>query len=241
MWQTDVCNSISLREKKVLKKLWKEGEEIKCLELFFFTDPWPLRKCFHVLCLSTLRAKKENILSSKPHATDSFWSQINQPFASDHVTLFVLCVIPNISCFTPPTPPPPRTHPPQAAHTHTQSEFPFPVRKITCTDRMACFNATCSGRKTGKGVQGCPTWNTRRVRGNPALMAALQFLETVSKVSSVFFVFCFFALALPSCALLLLVQECCRSMICLLQNNTYCIFQCKLMGSQGNTEYSLTF
>lgn len=140
-----------------------------------------------------------------------------------------------------PPPPPPRTHPPQAAHTHTQSEFPFPVRKITCTDRMACFNATCSGRKTGKGVQGCPTWNTRRVRGNPALMAALQFLETVSKVSSVFFVFCFFALALPSCALLLLVQECCRSMICLLQNNTYCIFQCKLMGSQGNTEYSLTF
>lgn len=91
-------------------------------------------------------------------------------------------------------PPPPRTHPPQAAHTHTQSEFPFPVRKITCTDRMACFNATCSGRKTGKGVQGCPTWNTRRVRGNPALVAALQFLETVSKVSSVFFLvflFCF--------------------------------------------------
>lgn len=138
-------------------------------------------------------------------------------------------------------PPPPRTHPPQAAHTHTQSEFPFPVRKITCTDRMACFNATCSGRKTGKGVQGCPTWNTRRVRGNPALVAALQFLETVSKVSSVFVFFVFFALALPSCALLLLVQECCRSMICLLQNNTYCIFQCKLMGSQGNTEYSLTF
>ena len=55
------------------------------------------------------------------------------------------------------------TRTPYARHTHAtctphaHSEFPFPVRKITCTDRMACFDATCSGRKTGKGVQGCPT------------------------------------------------------------------------------------
>lgn len=35
--------------------------------------------------------------------------------------------------------------------THAHSEFPFPVRKITCTDRVACFGATCSGRKNRKG------------------------------------------------------------------------------------------
>lgn len=40
---------------------------------------------------------------------------------------------------------------------HAHPDFPFPVRKITWTGRMVCFNATCSGRKTGRGVQGCPT------------------------------------------------------------------------------------
>lgn len=187
MWRADVRNSISLkRSEKSYEK--REAEEIKCLKLSFFfsprADPWPLRKCFHVLCLSGLKAKKENILSSKPHATDSFWSQINQPCVSDHVTLFVLCVIPNISCFNSPQPPsPPIPKLSHKLHTYTtcaHSEFPFPARKITWTGRMACFNATCSGRKTGSGVQGCPSWNGHRVRGNPELMAALQFLKKVS-------------------------------------------------------------
>ena len=82
---------------------------------------------------------------------------------------------------------PTRTHTNCANTYTTHSKFPFPVRKITCTDRMACFNVTCSGRKTGKGVQGSPTWNTHKVRENPELMAALQFLKTVGKVSLVHF------------------------------------------------------
>lgn len=123
---------------KELKKLWKEGEGIKCLELFFPpTDLWPLRKCFHVLCLTRSRAKKENILSSKPHATDSFWGQINQPRVSDHVTLFGALFYTQHILFQPPPPPPQSPTPsiPTLSHTHARahSEFPFPVRQITWT------------------------------------------------------------------------------------------------------------
>lgn len=183
----------------------KRRRRNKMSEAFFFADPWPLRKCFHVLCLNTLRAKKENILSSKPHATDSFWSQINQPCVSDHVTLFVLCVIPNISCFNL-TPTPyyssslrhahnaARTHM-YTWHMHTQSFHFLYVRSPVQTEWRASVRHAQAG-KTGKGVQGCPTWNTHRVRGNPELMAALQFLKKVSKECT------FSALALPSCALL---------------------------------------
>lgn len=222
MWRADVCNSISLKR---TEKAMKRGRRNKMSGAFFFSDPWPLRKCFHVLCLSRLRAKKENILSSKPHATDSFWSQINQPCVSDHVTLFVLCAIPNISCFNSP-----RTPIPILSHTHctytrihihtthAHSDFPFPVRKITWTGRMACFNATCSGRKTGRGVQGCPTWNAHRVRGNPELMAALQLLNTVSKVSLEHFFFCFSTAIMRSafaCAKMLVLK------ICLFSDNKF--------------------
>lgn len=103
--------------------------------------------------------------------------------------------------------------------THAHSDFPFPVRKITWTGRMACFNATCSGRKTGRGVQGCPTWNAYRVRGNPELMAALQLLNTVSKVSLVhFFFFCFSTAIMRSafaCAKMLVLK------ICLFSDNKF--------------------
>lgn len=79
-------------------------------------------------------------------------------------------------------PPPPQPLLPPTPANAEHSEFPHPVGKITCTDRTASFSATCSGRKTGKGVQGCPTWNTHNtctVRGNPEHMAPLQLLRTL--------------------------------------------------------------
>lgn len=128
-------------------------------------------------------AEKENILPSKPHATDSFWGQINQLCVSDHVTLFflVLCVIPDISCFNPPPPSPPPPHsrlPFRHAHARTlatqaHSDFPFPVREDHLdgagvgvggggAERRASAQHAQAG-KTGRIVQGCPTCKARRV------------------------------------------------------------------------------
>lgn len=73
MWQADVCNSISLKRGEGGKSWGKKGEEIKCLELFFFHRPMASQKMFPcVVSEQRLRAEKKNILPSKPHATDSF-------------------------------------------------------------------------------------------------------------------------------------------------------------------------
>lgn len=124
MWWTDVWNPISLKR---TEKAMKSGRRNKMSGAFSPpTDLWPLWKCFHVLCLTRSRAKKENILSSKPHATDSFGGQINQPRVSDHVTLFRCFVLfPTYPVSTPSIP--------ALSHTHAHSEFPFPVRQITWT------------------------------------------------------------------------------------------------------------
>lgn len=189
-----VIQSVQEKKKKNWKKLWKEGEGIKCLELFFHR-PMASQKMFPCV-VSEHTESKEGKHSLLQTTCNRFFLKPNKStlcFRSCD-TFCALCYSQHI-LFHPPTFQHclTRTHK-HCTHihtTHAHSEFPFPVRKITCTDRMACFDATCSGRKTGKGVQGCPTWNTRRVRGNPELMAALQFLKTLSKVSLVHFFFCF--------------------------------------------------
>lgn len=72
-------------------------------------------------------------------------------------------------------PPPPPLHP-TLIRMHIQSFHFLCVRSPG--QAMACFSATCSGRKTGKRVQGCLTRNARRVRGNPEVMAAVRLLKT---------------------------------------------------------------
>lgn len=89
-------------------------------------------------------------------------------------TFLVLCFIPDISCVGPPNPPPP-LHP-ALTRMHIQS-FHFPCVRSP-GQAMACSSATCSGRKTGRRVQGCLAQNARRVRGNPEVVAAVYLLKT---------------------------------------------------------------
>lgn len=111
---------------------------------------------------------------------------------------FVLCVIPDISCFNPPPPPssprlPFRHSHAQHAHAHLRhthiQTFHFLCVRSPGRGRAARFSATCSGRKTGRGVQGCPTCKARRVRGgNPELPAELHFRQR-GKFDAILFVF----------------------------------------------------
>lgn len=211
MWRADVCNSISFERRwgwggGEWGGLKKERRNKMSGALLFFSRSHGLSENVSMCCVwGRLRAEKENILPSKPHATDSFWSQINQLCVSDHVTLFffVLCVIPNISCFNPPPPPSDiltricaRTHArtqhahAHLRHTHIQT-FHFLRVRSPGRGRAARFSATCSGRKTGRRVQGCPTCKARRVRGgNPELLAELHFRQKVKFDATFYFSHC---------------------------------------------------
>lgn len=108
------------------------------LLFFFLAEPWPLWKCFHVLCLRQAESGegKHSLLQTtcnrfllKPNKSTLCFRSCD--------TFFVLCVIPNISYVSIHPLFPSSSSSPIATLTRTVRmhvrTFPFPVRKITWT------------------------------------------------------------------------------------------------------------
>lgn len=158
---------------KEVKKLWKEGEEIKCLELFSPHRPVASLKMFPCVVSDQIESKegKHSLLQT---TCNRFFLRPNKStlcFRSCD-TFLVLCFIPDISCVGPPYP----LHFNPLSHACT-----FRVSISRASDHLdrqwrAPAQHARAGKQEGefKGV----SHKMLAVRGNPEVVAVVHLLKT---------------------------------------------------------------